>query len=740
MDSSTETPCVLEGRVTRVLFRDEDALFSAVKVLPDAGPEVTVVGEFLSVSKGDEFTFTGEWETHPKWGPQLRVLHALPKLPREPRAIEGYLSGGLFRGVGKALARRLVKHFGERTLEVILARPEDVEQVPGISSKKRSSLVKSLYEHRQVQDLALFLQGHGVSLYLTKKIHEHFGRDALAVMRADPYRCAREIPGIGFLKADSIARKTGLPPDSPARVRASIEYVLRDRCEVRGHSFLPRKDLVRECLGFLNGELGSRDVPPDQVSGEIGELLSAGALVAEGPDAIYLREAYEAETVLAGRIRDLQRTPLPVPPRLEEALAKAECEAGITYAPEQREAIRKALSSPAAIVTGGPGTGKSTVIRGVIAALSSLSDGAKVLLAAPTGRAAKRMAEITGCEALTIHRLLEFSPDTWTFQRDENEPLDADLLVVDEASMLDLLLASALFRAVPPGMQVLLVGDADQLPSVGFGNVFADLIRSGAVPLVRLSHVFRQARESRIVTNAHRVNQGRMPILERTPDFRFVALEDNAKVAEFIRDAALYYRSHGMAPDEINVLTPMRRTETGVAALNKLLQDALNPPAGGKTQIEAGEAVLREGDKVMQIRNNYVKEVFNGDMGIVETIGAREDSGDEDEDERIIVNYQGARVTYAKTELDQLVLAYACTIHKAQGSEYEGVVLIPIVRQHWIMLQRNLLYTAITRARKRVVLVGQEAAIRRAVTNAGSRRRYSRLAERVKETSGRRPA
>jgi exodeoxyribonuclease V alpha subunit len=740
MDSSTETPCVLEGRVTRVLFRDEDALFSAVKVLPDAGPEVTVVGEFLSVSKGDEFTFTGEWETHPKWGPQLRVLHALPKLPREPRAIEGYLSGGLFRGVGKALARRLVKHFGERTLEVILARPEDVEQVPGISSKKRSSLVKSLYEHRQVQDLALFLQGHGVSLYLTKKIHEHFGRDALAVMRADPYRCAREIPGIGFLKADSIARKTGLPPDSPARVRASIEYVLRDRCEVRGHSFLPRKDLVRECLGFLNGELGSRDVPPDQVSGEIGELLSAGALVAEGPDAIYLREAYEAETVLAGRIRDLQRTPLPVPPRLEEALAKAECEAGITYAPEQREAIRKALSSPAAIVTGGPGTGKSTVIRGVIAALSSLSDGAKVLLAAPTGRAAKRMAEITGCEALTIHRLLEFSPDTWTFQRDENEPLDADLLVVDEASMLDLLLASALFRAVPPGMQVLLVGDADQLPSVGFGNVFADLIRSGAVPLVRLSHVFRQARESRIVTNAHRVNQGRMPILERTPDFRFVALEDNAKVAEFIRDAALYYRSHGMAPDEINVLTPMRRTETGVVALNKLLQDALNPPAGGKTQIEAGEAVLREGDKVMQIRNNYVKEVFNGDMGIVETIGAREDSGDEDEDERIIVNYQGARVTYAKTELDQLVLAYACTIHKAQGSEYEGVVLIPIVRQHWIMLQRNLLYTAITRARKRVVLVGQEAAIRRAVTNAGSRRRYSRLAERVKETSGRRPA
>ncbi|HEX9688376.1 MAG TPA: ATP-dependent RecD-like DNA helicase [Thermoanaerobaculia bacterium] len=734
MDSSTETPCVLEGRVTRVLFRDEDALFSAVKVLPDAGPEVTVVGEFLSVSKGDEFTFTGEWETHPKWGPQLRVLHALPKLPREPRAIEGYLSGGLFRGVGKALARRLVKHFGERTLEVILARPEDVEQVPGISSKKRSSLVKSLYEHRQVQDLALFLQGHGVSLYLTKKIHEHFGRDALAVMRADPYRCAREIPGIGFLKADSIARKTGLPPDSPARVRASIEYVLRDRCEVRGHSFLPRKDLVRECLGFLNGELGSRDVPPDQVSGEIGELLSAGALVAEGPDAIYLREAYEAETVLAGRIRDLQRTPLPVPPRLEEALAKAECEAGITYAPEQREAIRKALSSPAAIVTGGPGTGKSTVIRGVIAALSSLSDGAKVLLAAPTGRAAKRMAEITGCEALTIHRLLEFSPDTWTFQRDENEPLDADLLVVDEASMLDLLLASALFRAVPPGMQVLLVGDADQLPSVGFGNVFADLIRSGAVPLVRLSHVFRQARESRIVTNAHRVNQGRMPILERTPDFRFVALEDNAKVAEFIRDAALYYRSHGMAPDEINVLTPMRRTETGVVALNKLLQDALNPPAGGKTQIEAGEAVLREGDKVMQIRNNYVKEVFNGDMGIVETIGAREDSGDEDEDERIIVNYQGARVTYAKTELDQLVLAYACTIHKAQGSEYEGVVLIPIVRQHWIMLQRNLLYTAITRARKRVVLVGQEAAIRRAVTNAGSRRRYSRLAERVRET------
>ncbi len=741
MSDSADKPYVLEGTVTRVLFRDEAGLFSAVKVWPEGGPEITVIGEFLAVSAGDEFTFSGQWETHPKWGPQLRVFHALRKLPRQPAAIVAYLSGGLFAGIGKALASRLVSHFGSQTLETILARPEEVERVPRISPKKRQSLVSSLYEHRQIQDLALFLQGHGVSLSLTKKIHQCYGREALAVVQGDPYRVASEVSGIGFVKADSIARKMGLPANSSARITASVTYVLRDRCEVRGHSFLPQRELVRECLEFLNREASmpaADRVTPDGVAAAIEELLLAGRLVTEAPDAIYLREVYEAEVELARRAELLQRTSrAPADKaRLDSALAQAQAQAAMTYAPEQREAIQKALTSSIAIVTGGPGTGKSTVVRGVIAALRASRPDAKVLLAAPTGRAAKRLAEITGEEALTIHRLLEFSPQNGSFQRDAHNPLRADLLVVDEASMLDLELSVALFRAVAAGARVLLVGDADQLPSVGFGDVFAEFIRSGTVPAVRLSHIFRQARESRIVVNAHRINQGAMPILDRTSDCQFVAIEEPVRVAEFIRDAALSYRAAGLRPEEINVLTPMRKTETGVVALNRLLQNALNPASPAKPEIAvAGETVLRAGDKVMQIRNNYEKEVFNGDIGIIEEVGPAGGEGSEEseeEEQRVTVNFQGTRVAYGREDLDQLVLAYATTIHKAQGSEYKGVVLIPVVRQHWIMLQRNLLYTAITRAKERAVLVGQQAAVRRAVTNAGSRRRYSRLAERLR--------
>jgi exodeoxyribonuclease V alpha subunit len=371
----------------------------------------------------------------------------------------------------------------------------------------------------------------------------------------------------------------------------------------------------------------------------------------------------------------------------------------------------------------------------VIAALGRLRPQAQVLLAAPTGRAAKRLGELTARQARTIHRLLEFSPESGVFQRGEADPLEGKLLVVDEASMLDLYLASALLKAVPAGMQVLFVGDADQLPSVGFGNVFADLIRSASVPVVRLRHVFRQAQQSRIVTNAHLVNQGRMPILERGSDCEFVPIEEEAAVAEYVKTAALAHRDAGRPLEEFNVLTPMRRGEAGVAALNALLQTTLNPPGAGKRELAAGETVLRCGDKVMQVRNNYAKGVFNGDIGVVSAIRLPEDSEEgEDAEEQLVADFDGCLVPYARAELDQLVLAYACTVHKAQGSEYRGVVLLPVVRQHSVMLQRNLLYTAITRAREHAVLVGQAAAIRRAVSNVGSRLRYSRLAERLKAT------
>jgi exodeoxyribonuclease V alpha subunit len=397
-----------------------------------------------------------------------------------------------------------------------------------------------------------------------------------------------------------------------------------------------------------------------------------------------------------------------------------------------------ALTHPVVVLTGGPGTGKSTVIRGVLTALRSLSqDDFVSLLAAPTGRAAKRLAEIVDGNASTIHRLLEFSPEAGAFVRNAGNTLEGDLLVVDEASMMDLFLSHALFQAVPFGMRVLLVGDADQLPSIGVGNVFADLIRSGVVPVVRLSHVFRQAEMSRIVTNAHRVNQGRLPLLDRTADFEFVPIEDEAGVAEYIRSSALALSAAGLTVFEINVLTPMRKTETGVTALNRVLQEALNPPTPRRGEVAFGEALLRVGDKVMQIRNNYRKNVFNGDLGAITEIHLVSDElegkeSDDDDEERIVVDYGEDRVAYSRGEWDQLVLAYATTVHKSQGSEYRGVVLIPVVKEHHVMLQRNLLYTAITRARDRVVLVGQLQAIRHAVTNIRSRLRYSRLAERLR--------
>jgi exodeoxyribonuclease V alpha subunit len=725
----------LEGRVTRVLFRDEGSLFTALRLRPARGTEFRAAGELMNVAVGDEFTLTGTWERHPKWGPQLKVTAAEKKLPRRPEAITAYLSGGLFSGVGEALARRLVTHFGERTLEVLLSRPEEAERVPGIGGKKLSRLMAALRRHRGIQELALFLQGHGVSLFLTKKIHERYGHEALAVVKADPYRAAEEVPGIGFLRADAIARKIGIPADSPARIRASVMYVLKERCQGQGHSFLPERRLVQECLAFLNREEGGR-VGPETVAAAIGQQIEAGRLVKDAPEAIYLREAFDAEVDLARRIRALSAAAVAVPSHLERVLRDTGEEAGLVYAEEQRQAIRAALTSPVAIVTGGPGTGKSTVIRGVIAALRRLRPEASVLLAAPTGRAAKRLTEVTGWEARTIHRLLEFSPESGTFQRSEADPIEGRLLVVDEASMLDLSLASALLRAVPARMQVLFVGDADQLPSVGFGNVFADLIRSATVPVVRLRHVFRQAQQSRIVTNAHLVNQGRMPVLDRGTDCEFVPIEDEAEVAEYVKAAALAYRAAGRPLEEINVLVPMRKGEAGVTALNALLQAALNPPSEGKREIAAGETAFRGGDKVMQVRNNYAKGVFNGDMGVVAAIRLPEDAEEDEEgEERLVVDFEGNRVAYTRADLDQLVLAYACTVHKAQGSEYRGIVLLPVVRQHYVMLQRNLLYTAITRAREHAVLVGQAAAIRRAVTNVGSRLRFSRLADRLKAGS-----
>lgn len=717
----------LEGLVMRVLFRNPESLYTVARLQTSHG-EVTATGPFLEIAEGDRLQLEGEWTHHPKWGRQFGVRGHKKLLPDTVSGMEAYLSGGLFKGIGKKLARRIVQHFGEATLETLLQEPERVLEVPGIGASKRETLVDSLREYGRVQGLVMFLQGHGLSLGLTMKIYQRYGESALHVVKSNPYRLAEEVEGIGFLTADEIARKLGTDPAAPGRLKASVQHVLSERGESDGHVFLPQSELVARLLEFLNRGQTGQPVRAPQIQAALDDLVEQGFLVRDQGGAIYRREAYEAEVGLAERIRALSDRPVPEVADADRLIAEVEAALGVTYAPEQRKAVGTALGSPLCVITGGPGTGKSTVLLGVLTALRKLEPEAQVLLAAPTGRAARRMTEVTGEPARTIHRLLGYNPQENAFLVDEYDPLRGHVLVVDEFSMVDLNLAAALFNGVPDHMRVLVVGDADQLPSVGMGNVLADLLASGAVPVVRLTRVYRQAAESRIVLNAHRINAGQMPDLGTAPDFEFVRRENPADLARYIRERALSARDAGATLDKITVLTPMRKTETGVEALNKALQEALNPARRGRPELQAGTAVFRLGDKVMQRKNNYEKEVFNGSVGVVTAVRESGDKG-----EALTVTFEDdQKVEYKREELDQLTLAYACTVHKSQGSEYAGLVMIPVTTQHHAMLQRNLLYTALTRAKEKAVLVGTEEALARAVRNNRITRRHSRLAQRLR--------
>lgn len=726
----------LEGQILRILFRDPATYYTVARVqTPDEG-EITVTGPFLALAEGDRFRLTGQWTHHPKYGRQLAVREQEKILPRTAAGIEAYLASGLFPGVGKKLARRLVDHFGDETLDILIKEPDRVREVPGIGPAKRRSLAESLGEYAQVQRVAVFLQGHGVGPALTMKIYQRYGENAVELVKADPYRLAREVEGIGFLTADEIARQLGTDLEAPERLKAAVLYVLNQKADSEGHVFLPAGELITSAMTFL-GRGGGQPVRGPKIAEAVESLVEQGWLVRDEGHLIYRRELYEAETDLAERLRDLlDRPPGGSAGDLDEAIRQVEAELGITYAPEQREAVRTGLRSSLAVVTGGPGTGKSTVLLGLLTALRKRKPDAQVLLAAPTGRAARRMSEVTGEEARTIHRLLGYNPQENAFAVDEFSPLEGDLLVVDEFSMVDLNLAASLFAAVPEGMQVLLVGDADQLPSVGVGSVLNDLIGSGVVPVVRLTRIFRQAGESRIVLNAHRINDGQFPDLRSGGDFEFVPRAEPADLVQYVRDRTLSARDAGATLDQITVLTPMRKTETGVEALNKVLQEALNPPARGRPEIRNGLTTFRLGDKVMQRTNNYEKEIFNGSVGLITAI-----RGDEEDGDSLVVTFEEEqRIEYKREELDQLTLAYACTVHKAQGSEYRGLVLIPITTQHAPMLQRNLLYTALTRAKELAVIVGTEEAVGRAVRNNRIARRYTRLMARLRgEAAARAP-
>ncbi len=728
---------LLEGTLERIVYANPESAWSVVRLAVAGEVElVTAVGNLLAVQPGESLRLSGAWEKDARYGRQFRVASYQTITPATVVGIERYLGSGLIRGIGKELARRLVARFGLATLEVIDQSPERVAEVRGIGAKRSREIQRAFREQRGIQELMVFLQAHGVPTGLAIKIHKRYGEDAMAVVRATPYRLAAEVFGIGFASADRIAASLGLPKDAPQRLEAGVLHLLAEAAGA-GHLFLPRRALVEAAVALLGveaapveaaaaalaatGEVVVETAADPRFQGEAtAEPLSNTEPLSNPEAAVYLPALHAAESEIAARLAALARQP-PPPLQLdvEKALAWVEQRERIALAPEQREAVRLGLTRKVLVVTGGPGTGKTTLVRGIVAVLER--KGLRVLLAAPTGRAAKRLAEATGREAATLHRLLEWNARSHAFERGRERPLEGDLLIVDEASMLDAPLAAQVLRAVPDTARLILVGDVDQLPSVGPGRVLADLIRSGAVEVARLTAIFRQAERSLIVANAHRVQRGDMPLLAppagEDPDFFFLERETPEEVLETLRELVAHRipQRFGFDPVEaVQVLTPMNRGLLGTANLNRELRELLNPgpPAPG----------LRAGDKVMQIRNDYDLEVFNGDLGRVVAVAA--------EGQGVEVSFDGRRVGYDAAALDELVLAYACSIHKSQGSEYPCVV-VPLHTQHYVMLQRNLLYTALTRARRLAILVGEKRALRVAVRNARTRERYTRLAERL---------
>ena len=710
---------VLAGAVERVTFHSEESGFCVLRIKARGHRElVTVVGHAAAVAAGEWITASGEWVNDRTFGPQFRSRFLKATAPTSTEGIERYLGSGMIRGIGPVYAKKLVRAFGDHVFDIIETDPERLREVDGIGPVRAERITAAWAEQKAVREIMMFLHGHGVGTARAVRIFKTYGADAVQVMSENPYRLARDIRGIGFKTADAIAMRLGIDKTAMIRIRAGVGHALTEAMD-DGHCGLPAEELLPLAMGLL-------EAPEDLVRTAIDEELAAGSVVADRVDetpCIFLAGLHRAEHGIAGRLCRIAAGSLPWP-RIDpdKALPWIEQRTGLTLARSQSAAVRLALSSKVLVITGGPGVGKTTIVNAILRILAA--KGARLLLCAPTGRAARRMTETSGFEARTIHRLLEVDPMSGGFRRDADHPVDCDLLVVDEASMVDVLLMHALLKAVPDHAALLIVGDIDQLPSVGPGQVLADVIASAAVPVVRLTEVFRQATMSRIIVNAHRINAGAVPDLDKPDgesDFYFVPADDPEtavpKVLELVRTRIP--RRFGLDPiRDIQVLCPMNRGGVGTRSLNIELQAVLNP--AGERKVERFGWTFAPGDKVMQTENDYDKEVYNGDIGRVDDVDP--DLGE------ITARFDGRIVTYGFGELDALAPAYATTIHKSQGSEYPAVV-IPLMTQHYVMLQRNLLYTGVTRGKRLVVLVGQRKAVAIAVKAASGRRRWSKLRE-----------
>ena len=708
----------LAGLVERVTFHNEDNGFCVLRVKARGQRDlITVVGHAAAIGAGEFVQASGRWVNDRTHGVQFRAdfLRAAP--PTTAEGIEKYLASGMIKGIGPIYARKLVKTFHEQVFDAIEQTPERLQEIDGIGPKRAENIVAAWADQKAIREIMIFLHSHGVGTLRAVRIFKTYGADAIRLISENPYRLARDIRGIGFKSADQIAGKLGIEKTAMIRARAGIGYALSEAMD-EGHCGLPLAQLVPMAVRLL-------DVPAEIIETALTLELHDGAVIADSVDGercIFLAGLHRAERAIAARIKALRSDALPWPTiDAAKAIRWVETKVGITLAASQREAVQLALATKVLVVTGGPGVGKTTLVNAILKIL--MVKGVNVALAAPTGRAAKRLSESTGCEAKTIHRLLEADPVHGGFRRKEDHPLQCDLLVVDETSMIDVPLMHVLLKAVPNQAALILVGDVDQLPSVGPGQVLADIIGSAAVPVVRLTEVFRQAAESRIIVNAHRINQGRMPEWVQDPasDFHFIECGDPedgaAKILQIVRERIP--TRYGLDPvRDIQVLCPMNRGGLGARSLNIDLQKALN--GSGELRVERFGSTYSIGDKVMQVENDYEKDVYNGDLGVVRSI--------DPETSEMVIEFDGREVTYGFGELDEVALAYATTIHKSQGSEYPAVV-IPLTTQHYPMLQRNLLYTAVTRGKRLVVIVGQKKALAIAVKGAGAKRRWSKLAE-----------